>query len=694
MRSPSRSKIALLTSALSVAGLLVVVALRRDLPVGGGRVKAPTDPGSYIELPTDPRPLPPGAVARLGFQRGNDLPGRREVVTAGYSGDGKFLITEDWHGGANRKGHRLWNGETGAPLGEVRLPHSSYYGGSLSPDGSRVAWGSNDGNGVSTAVSDVATGRILWRTKGGGRSVFTPDGRHVIGGSHVGTTMVFDAATGEVLHTLSEKGRFANGYVVSRDGATVAVSSERIRDLGKYEQNEARLEVWDVATGRLSKVVASRPYHFGSSHLFALSPNGKKIAYTDSYGLKRIALTFADSETGLEIWRLENAVSERVWHMIGFAPDDASLLVKSSNDGGIDLGTMELLDASDGRTLRRFDEESASPHSRAAYSPDGRRVVTYGEGVPFRIWDTATGHLLPVYDGHRRGVYSMAMNRDGSTVASTDGYSICVWDGPAGKLRRRFDAKGVAGLGLDAGGRSMIATGASETATQLFDLSANTRRVLARHQTTLSAISPDGKRAAIWRFDNSIAVIDTDTGKVVHALAGHRGERYALAFSGDGHRLLTAATTRPPNNFLEEWDKPAPPIPDDTLRAWDLDTGKEVRKWERIAGCAALSSDGRTMIAGCADGRVRRMDVVTGKELEPLAFHRGPVQALAVGGGRAASADAGGIVVWDQATGAELRRFAPDHGTTDALAFSGDGRWLSSAGADGTILVWFATGSK
>ena len=67
MRSPSRSKIALLTSALSVAGLLVVVALRRDLPVDGGRVEAPTDPGSYIELPADPRPLPPGAVARLGF---------------------------------------------------------------------------------------------------------------------------------------------------------------------------------------------------------------------------------------------------------------------------------------------------------------------------------------------------------------------------------------------------------------------------------------------------------------------------------------------------------------------------------------------------------------------------------------------------------------------------------------------------
>jgi len=60
------------------------------------------------------------------------------------------------------------------------------------------------------------------------------------------------------------------------------------------------------------------------------------------------------------------------------------------------------------------------------------------------------------------------------------------------------------------------------------------------------AFRPDGKLMAAAGTDQSVAIREAATGKLLHTLRGHGRAVVHLAFSPDGTRLASAAgTTRP-----------------------------------------------------------------------------------------------------------------------------------------------------
>jgi dipeptidyl aminopeptidase/acylaminoacyl peptidase len=95
--------------------------------------------------------------------------------------------------------------------------------------------------------------------------------------------------------------------------------------------------------------------------------------------------------------------------------------------------------ASDDKTARVWDAATGQPigppllHqqrvSRAAFSPDGRRVVTasggFGEPGEARVWDAATGQPLGPPLRHQSGVKHAAFSPDGRRVVTAS------WDNPA-----------------------------------------------------------------------------------------------------------------------------------------------------------------------------------------------------------------------------------------------------------------------
>ena len=79
----------------------------------------------------------------------------------------------------------------------------------------------------------------------------------------------------------------------------------------------------------------------------------------------------------------------------------------------------------DRRALKGHDEAVCS----AAFSPDGKRVVTASEDNTARVWDAETGAELAALKGHADVVNSAAFSPDGKRVvtASSDN-TARIWD--------------------------------------------------------------------------------------------------------------------------------------------------------------------------------------------------------------------------------------------------------------------------
>lgn len=654
-----------------------------------------------------PAELPAGAIARLGSRRGQTLGDSVAAINAvAFSADGKTLATTDGYNGAITfwdldSGKKLSHFTMREPDGYTSGPH--LYSLSLSPSAAHIAWGGNQGVPVA-GMSEVKSGKELWRHPRGYNVAFTRDGKYVISGAHMGGPKVLDAKTGEVVHVLAEENYLIHRLAVSNDTTTVAVVAERdSRGLAAYdsERGKLRIQIWDVASGRLrQRFDAPRESHgYAACQGITLSPDGKQVAYP---GGRKIFVT--DADTGKDVYCIDPANPPRYWGWgcVQFSPDGKYLLAFGSgyySDRGGHLTSIHLFDAKSGNEVRRFD--GGSQFGQGVFTPDGKRMVSFGGSV-LQVWDVATGRVLPAYDGHRVAPRALAMDATGKTLASADErYAVCIWDVQRRALKRRLDLGPVQSVHLSADGKSLLLMRSSFEA-MVIDLPAGAPRCLLT-QTHIASQTPDGKWAACARFEGAIPgiggdihIIDVATGKERQRCLGHKGNIHALSFSRDGSRLISASHGRPVGNFAQPGIALVAAV-DDTVRLWDVQRGKQIHQWNLDVETAALSPDGRMMVAGTADGRLRRFDADSGRELDPLGGHQAKVRAIAFshdGKRLMSSDDAGGILLFNANTGMQLERFEPEQGGLTAAALSGDGRRLTTARRDTTILVWDSSVAK
>jgi dipeptidyl aminopeptidase/acylaminoacyl peptidase len=202
-----------------------------------------------------------------------------------------------------------------------------------------------------------------------------------------------------------------------------------------------------------------------------------------------------------------------------FSPDGRRLVTTSADRNA------RIRDASTGQELAVLSGHTHLIRS-AAFSPDGRRLVTASADGTCRLWDATTGKPIFTFAEHKRWVMSVAFSPDGQRIASAGQDDLArVWDATTGKEQ----------LTIEAGGWVWSVV-----------FSPDGQRILTGNE------DPD-KTAKIW---------DATTGRELLALKGHRAFVMSAAFSPDGRRIATASSDR-------------------TAKVWEAASPEQVAGWRQ-----------------------------------------------------------------------------------------------------------------
>jgi len=375
----------------------------------------------------------------------------------------------------------------------------------------------------------------------------------------------------------------------STDGKTLASGS-----------TEKSIKLWDVATGKNTNSLEIADAESSALRSVALSPDGQILA-------------------SLSIWN-----DIRLWN--------------------IATGKSTTIRKRPGCTERGY---------KVIFSADGKTLAAWSDmGEKLELWDVANRKCTAVLNGRDDYFRAMAFTPDSKTLASMSREGIKLWDVPVvdkrkaptpktGDNEKTADKKQIEKLISDLGSAEVVEQ--DKAAKELENLGPLARDMLVqatRHRSfiiqhragkllELLEERADAERAAL---EKERAALERKP-RTVTPLADDLG---IAAFSPDGKTVAAVI------------DK----VGQRRVKLWTVATGKEQTNFKVNTDwlwCLALSSDGKTLASGDAEGTIQ---------------------------------------VWDVTAGKELAAFKGNRGWVACIAFSPDGKTLASGGADRVIRLW------
>jgi serine/threonine protein kinase/WD40 repeat protein len=575
----------------------------------------------------------------------------------------------------------------------------------LSPDGKRVALAEISAR---TDVKEPVNGRlVVWEVgtgialltrkgpAGKGKIVpdvlaFSPDGTRLAVSvrteanrmaTPTGRITILDAATGREVALLEGADALASALAFSPDGTRLAAAVRAWSRVGGWL--DAVLRVWDAGTGKKLHEI-HRPRVMVES--LAFHPDSARLATSEFpvHAQDAAMIHTWDMSIGTEICAVPGLPGPTV-----FSRNGRRLATWGWGEAAVRIG-----DGVRGEVVQTV-KGHPDPIVAAAFSKDGRRLITVGSAGRVRVWDTApqaympqpdawfprlvhspdltrmaayasgmaygdilirdtAGRVLLHFKEHQRTPDAVCFSPFGRLVASTDfAGRVIVWEPATGNVVRHwqyprpkdrykaprlwFGADGGRLLAGDASGVRILSVADGR---ELFALGERvTPLAFSRDGTRLAALHPDPAKEK--GAPEELKVWDIASGKELFRDAGEVAQAGQVLFSPDGKYL--AAVTAPvlPGGPFE-------PTRGSRLKVWDARTGAEVLAWKPDAGplvSPVFSPDGARLAVGLSNladesAEVRVWDFSTRRPVQRLQGHSGTLVGVVYSpdGSRLASA--------------------------------------------------------
>jgi WD40 repeat protein len=311
-------------------------------------------------------------------------------------------------------------------------------------------------------------------------------------------------------------------------------------------------------------------------------------------------------------------------------------------------------------------------------------------------------------EGHDSSARHLSISADSKTLASSDGYTIKIWNLETGKEIRTLKGNDwIDSMSISADGKTLVSVSGSivdKTKTiKLWNLETGKEiRTLVKdgydnfdvHE--LKSISTNGKILASRTEKNTIKLWNLETGKEIFILKGYSDVVWSVSISPDGKTLASGSR-------------------DNTIKLWNLETGKEIRTWrghDEGVDSVSISPDGKTLASSGGDNTNKLWNLETGKEIRTWGAHDIGANSVSIspdgktlvrrhdvgddsvsispdGKTLASGSDDNTIKLWNLETGKEIRTWRGHDDGVDSVSISPDGKTLASGGGDNTIKLWY-----
>ena len=505
-----------------------------------------------------------------------------------YSPDGRWLaVVTD----ANPAVLSVWDATAGEQLWVQELPGVFGPVVSFSPSGEELAiawWFESDTGTSQVAVLDRATGAEKRSVDPGvpiGSVAWSPDGTQIFHGTEVGAVMVWTADLAELITVRTEHSSNVGIIEFSADGSLLATRSEG-----------GTIKIW--TTDPLDPILTlAAPSAAGP---IAFSPDGGRLFAAHDNGTVR---AWSIRPEGQGEWMAASPTGAIFG--LGVSESGEHLLAHSAG-GRFEPGGATMWSADTGELRYDIDGLTDFSFGGVAFLPAGNRfaVQDFDEPVssygPIRIRSATDGAVLFDLEGSGGADrQQLSVSSDGRYLASggtwdqDDGSSASIYDTESGRLLHRLlhPDDMVTGTAFSSDG-SLLATGSCGGLPGVLRVWDWEREVLLQEAeypdcVTRAAFSPTAPTVAIVGFGPTL-LWDVDAGHEAYTLAGDPGGAYSVAFSPDGHRLVTAGI-------------------DGTMRVWDASDGSEllaIPLSSTSLGDIAFFPDGDRIAAASIDGNL------------------------------------------------------------------------------------------